>query len=157
MTSLSLPVFSIKWNLRTCPVLFGLHTCSILCSWESEQGPVMAREVRLSKLSCDPSLHLFHGNMSHFLFKLVWRCGSLWLTGRDRWQDGWPLGLGALNARAGAPRGVALSGSASFSTTAFTSSHSTSSLPSTDFDTEVNFVSHNCRALNISTRNEILR
>ncbi|XP_039813401.1 uncharacterized protein LOC120676236, partial [Panicum virgatum] len=62
--------------------------------------------------------------------------GSLWLTGRDRWQDGWPLGLGALNARAGAPRGVDISGSASFSTTAFTSSHSTSSLPSTDFDTE---------------------
>ncbi|PUZ54036.1 hypothetical protein GQ55_5G097000 [Panicum hallii var. hallii] len=50
-------------------------------------------------------------------------------------EDGWPLGLGALNARAGALRGVDLSGSASFSTT-FTSSHSASSLPSTDFDTE---------------------
>ncbi|TKW17642.1 hypothetical protein SEVIR_5G381800v4 [Setaria viridis] len=50
-------------------------------------------------------------------------------------EDGWPLGLGALNVRAGVLRGVDLSGSASFDTT-FTSSHPTSSLPSTDFDTE---------------------
>ncbi|CAO2166974.1 unnamed protein product [Urochloa humidicola] len=50
-------------------------------------------------------------------------------------EDGWPLGLGALNVRAGVLRGADLSGSASFDTT-FTSSHSASSLPSTDFDTE---------------------
>ncbi|KAL6853696.1 hypothetical protein ACP4OV_019725 [Aristida adscensionis] len=54
-------------------------------------------------------------------------------------EEGWPLGLGALNVRAGVLEGqlegVDLSGSASFST-AFTSSHSASSLPSTDFDTE---------------------
>nr|CAB3474772.1 unnamed protein product [Digitaria exilis] len=50
-------------------------------------------------------------------------------------EDGWPLGLGALNVRAGVLRGVDLPGSASFSTT-FTSSRSASSLPSTDFDTE---------------------
>ncbi|KAK8454021.1 hypothetical protein SEVIR_5G381800v4 [Setaria viridis] len=56
-------------------------------------------------------------------------------------EDGWPLGLGALNVRAGVLRGVDLSGSASFDTT-FTSSHPTSSLPSTDFDTEVIFALH---------------
>ncbi|XP_062207394.1 uncharacterized protein LOC133909121 [Phragmites australis] len=50
-------------------------------------------------------------------------------------EEGWPLGLGALNVRAGVLGGVDLSGSASFST-AFTSSHCPSSLPSTDFDTE---------------------
>ncbi|KAJ1286158.1 hypothetical protein BS78_03G331200 [Paspalum vaginatum] len=52
-------------------------------------------------------------------------------------EDGWPLGLGALNARAGVLRGVVDgSGSASFSTN-FTSSYcASSSLTSTDFDTE---------------------
>ncbi|TVU36761.1 hypothetical protein EJB05_18707, partial [Eragrostis curvula] len=50
-------------------------------------------------------------------------------------EEGWPLGLGALNVRAGVMRGVEISGSASFSTD-FTSSRCTSSLPSTDFDTE---------------------
>ncbi|XP_015697458.1 uncharacterized protein LOC102712601 [Oryza brachyantha] len=51
-------------------------------------------------------------------------------------QDGWPLGLGAMNARAGVVRSMDLSGSASFST-AFTSSHcASSSLTSSDFDTE---------------------
>ncbi|BAD81758.1 unknown protein [Oryza sativa Japonica Group] len=51
-------------------------------------------------------------------------------------QDGWPLGLGAMNARAGVTRSVDLSGSASFST-AFTSSHcASSSFTSCDFDTE---------------------
>uniref|UniRef100_A0A0E0N4R6 Uncharacterized protein n=1 Tax=Oryza rufipogon TaxID=4529 RepID=A0A0E0N4R6_ORYRU len=51
-------------------------------------------------------------------------------------EDGWPLGLGAMNARAGVTRSVDLSGSASFST-AFTSSHcASSSFSSCDFDTE---------------------
>uniref|UniRef100_A0A0D9V7M4 Uncharacterized protein n=1 Tax=Leersia perrieri TaxID=77586 RepID=A0A0D9V7M4_9ORYZ len=51
-------------------------------------------------------------------------------------EDGWPLGLGAVNGRAGVTRSVDLSGSASFST-AFTSSHcASSSFASTDFDTE---------------------
>uniref|UniRef100_A0A0E0JQV2 Uncharacterized protein n=1 Tax=Oryza punctata TaxID=4537 RepID=A0A0E0JQV2_ORYPU len=51
-------------------------------------------------------------------------------------QDGWPLGLGAMNARAGVTRSEDLSGSASFST-AFTSSHcASSSLSSCDFDAE---------------------
>ncbi|KAL6614189.1 hypothetical protein ACP70R_036459 [Stipagrostis hirtigluma subsp. patula] len=51
-------------------------------------------------------------------------------------EEGWPLGLGALNVRAGVLRSVDLSGSASFRTD-FTSSHcASSSLPSTDFDTE---------------------
>ncbi|RLN22060.1 uncharacterized protein C2845_PM07G28110 [Panicum miliaceum] len=91
----------------------------------------MAHEVRLSNLSCDPNFYRFLLRIGH---------ASLWLSAGVGWgvrQDGWPLGLGALSARAGELRGVdlILSGSPSFSTT-FTSSHSASSLPSTDFDTE---------------------
>ncbi|XP_062181370.1 uncharacterized protein LOC133885649 [Phragmites australis] len=51
-------------------------------------------------------------------------------------EEGWPLGLGALNVRALVLRGVDLSGSASSFSTAFTSSNCGSSLPSTEFDTE---------------------
>ncbi|KAM0903205.1 hypothetical protein ACQ4PT_018802 [Festuca glaucescens] len=47
-------------------------------------------------------------------------------------EDGWPLGLGALNARAGVISSV---GSAS-STTPFTPSHCVSSFASSDVDTE---------------------
>ncbi|XP_040258939.1 uncharacterized protein [Aegilops tauschii subsp. strangulata] len=48
------------------------------------------------------------------------------------WQDGWPLGLGTLNPRAGAVMSV---GSSS-STAAFTPSHCVSSVASSDLDTE---------------------
>uniref|UniRef100_A0ACD5VST6 Uncharacterized protein n=1 Tax=Avena sativa TaxID=4498 RepID=A0ACD5VST6_AVESA len=47
-------------------------------------------------------------------------------------EDGWPLGLGALNARAGV---IGSAGSAS-STAAFTPSHCVSSFASSDVDTE---------------------
>uniref|UniRef100_A0ACD5WGP5 Uncharacterized protein n=1 Tax=Avena sativa TaxID=4498 RepID=A0ACD5WGP5_AVESA len=50
----------------------------------------------------------------------------------DHDQDGWPLGLGALNARAGA---IGTAGSAS-STAGFTPSHCVSSFASSDVDTE---------------------
>ncbi|CAD6229179.1 unnamed protein product [Miscanthus lutarioriparius] len=51
-------------------------------------------------------------------------------------EDGWPLGLGTLNARAGLLGGANRSGSSASFVTNFTSSHCASSLPSTDFDTE---------------------
>ncbi|KAF7031546.1 hypothetical protein CFC21_042865 [Triticum aestivum] len=50
----------------------------------------------------------------------------------EMWQDGWPLGLGALNPGAGAVRSL---GSSS-STAAFTPSHCVSSVASSDLDTE---------------------
>ncbi|CAD6236003.1 unnamed protein product [Miscanthus lutarioriparius] len=51
-------------------------------------------------------------------------------------EDGWPLGLGALNARAGLLGAANRSGSSASFATNFTSSRCASSLPSTDFDTE---------------------
>jgi hypothetical protein len=95
-----------------------LHTCSIL--WSS---------WRTIRCGCLSFLAILNSIDYHASLRLI----------GETWQDGWPLGLGALNVRAGVLRGVDMSDSASFDTT-FTSSHLTSSLPSTDFDTEVIFL-----------------
>ncbi|RLM91596.1 uncharacterized protein C2845_PM08G30680 [Panicum miliaceum] len=102
--------------------IFSLSVVSVLISGAHLSGYAVNDSYRLSRLFPDylnPRGPLQFG----FVHAMLCRCGlhgARCLTSQTPSRQHW---------------GVDLSGSASFSTT-FTSSHSASSLPSTDFDTE---------------------